>query len=306
MPNRFLNNIDSLEELPQKVKELLLNLIKNFEEIETDDGDFANEDNLSEAFCKLCKYFLKNDSFAYLFLLTHLEDDLHKIAGYDRNEALKYYGLIDDFNADLFKNRKIDYSKFCYTLQCFDIYFDAFKNQSSIPEELSMCIQLLDEMYWFNDYKYETLKCKIDRKIRLILNEYIHSYLSTFPDEYFDDEKYADSLEENLICDCTKADYKRFDSTLDYETYKELLDLLNSNKYIYLSCSFDKNLNGSTYYYRTSNNEVQIGDEVIVLVGNSNTKRHAWVVNKEYFTKNNLPLELERTKEILQKVEDDD
>lgn len=68
---------------------------------------------------------------------------------------------------------------------------------------------------------------------------------------------------------------------------------------IYCSVSFDGN---KTYYYTTDDESIEIGDQVIVPVGASNTELTGEIEDIEYFLPENAPFPLERTKEIIRKV----
>ena len=289
MSNHFLDKVDNLEKLPKKVKELLLALIKNFDACDLDDDYWDKQAELVEAFSNLCKYFLGNEQSYYYFLLTELEDNFLKFTGYNKRIALKYYNVLETIYFDILDNKKIDYSNFCDILRQFDRYFTAFKNQIAIPEELSMCIQILDRIFWCNDYEYADLKLKINRKIRLILGQYDHAYLSTFPDEMFDDEEYADDYDDNLIFDDLFSGNNIFNDDI-------------KGCYIYLSCCFDKELEGKTYYYRTNDDSIELEEEIIVPYGSNNNERHAWVANKEYFFAECVPFPVEKTKKVLRKA----
>ena len=70
--------------------------------------------------------------------------------------------------------------------------------------------------------------------------------------------------------------------------------------YIYLSVEFSPD--SDSYYYRTEDDGVMIGDKVIVPVGNHGREAIAEVVNKEYFAYENLPFPLEETKIIIGKI----
>ena len=291
-----LNDIESLDQLPKKMKDLLLNLIqvfdiKNCVYDESEDDYSIEEGKLSEAFCALCKNIVGDNRLVYFSLLNSLEYDLYEQAGYNVKVALKYYRLLSKFAYDIDENKKIDYQKFCNTLYRFDRYFSGFKWQCSIPQELSICLQILDHMFWNSDYSYPELKLKINRKIRLVLSEYNHALLSIISDNDFGDEEYADEFEDQLICD-------------DWNC--ELFDDKGSDDYIYLSCCFNENLEGTTYYYRTKDYDIELGDEIIVPFGIRNIERHAWVVDKEYYFADNVPLAIEKTKEILKKVDNEE
>ena len=86
-----------------------------------------------------------------------------------------------------------------------------------------------------------------------------------------------------------------------------MTDILNSNFYYklfprkneYNYCSVVFSDGSKSYYYRTEDLSIDIGDKVKVGVGNDNIETVAKVVKIECFTEENLPLALEKTKTIL-------
>lgn len=73
---------------------------------------------------------------------------------------------------------------------------------------------------------------------------------------------------------------------------------------IYCSCSFDDG--GKTYYYRTTDQSIEEGDYVVVPVGPDNCEKTVYVEEVEYFKVDEVPLPIEKTKEILRTADDDD
>lgn len=100
----------------------------------------------------------------------------------------------------------------------------------------------------------------------------------------------------------TIADFVSFYGLLgeifDSNTYKRGV---KSDEFIYCSCEFDSA--GKTYYYRTEDDSISVGDRVVVPVGNDGKERIVEVVSIEYFPKNQLPLPLEKTKVIIRKID---
>lgn len=287
MKDNFLEKIDSLEKLPAKVKKLLLQLIKNFEKEKAYDDYWDKQKEVIDAFSELCKYFLGDVESYYHFFLDEFDEKFLRLTGYNHKIATKYCNFLEKLRDDILNNQKIDYSRFCHILQRFDRYFTIFKWQLTIPETLSHCLQILYDTFWDTDYKYIDLKMKIDRKIRLVLVQYDHSCLSKYPEDAFKDEEYCDEYEENLI-------FEGFPNPVFYDDIKK--------DHIYLSCCFDKELEGETFYYRTVDDSIELGNEIIVPVGKDNIQKHAWVANKEYFFTECVPLSIKQTKEIICKV----
>jgi hypothetical protein len=77
-----------------------------------------------------------------------------------------------------------------------------------------------------------------------------------------------------------------------------------NGEYIYCSVEFDGGL--KSYYYIADEDGIEIGDHVVVPVGNDGRRTVAEVVAVEYFTEENVPLPLDQTKHIIRKCTDDD
>ena len=60
-----------------------------------------------------------------------------------------------------------------------------------------------------------------------------------------------------------------------------------------------------TYYYLTDDDSIEIGDSVLVPAGKDNHEGIVEVVNIEYFSEENVPLPVEKTKKIIQKCIED-
>lgn len=74
--------------------------------------------------------------------------------------------------------------------------------------------------------------------------------------------------------------------------------------YIYCSVEFDEGY--KSYYYIADEDNISVGDYVIVPVGKDNHHSAAEVVKVEYFVEEDVPLPLERTKHIIRKCTDED
>ena len=84
---------------------------------------------------------------------------------------------------------------------------------------------------------------------------------------------------------------------LNSKIYQKILP--RENEFIYCSVIFSDD--GKSYYYRTNDLSVDIGDLVIVGVGDDDNETIAKVVKIECFTEESLPLPLDKTKVILGK-----
>lgn len=73
--------------------------------------------------------------------------------------------------------------------------------------------------------------------------------------------------------------------------------------YIFCSVSFEED--GKTYYYIAEDDEISVGDFVIVPVGKENHESFAKVENIEYFGEDNIPFPLDRTKKIIRRFHGD-
>lgn len=76
------------------------------------------------------------------------------------------------------------------------------------------------------------------------------------------------------------------------------------DEYIYCSVTFDEGY--KTYYYKTDDDSIKVGDLVMVPAGNDNHLAVVKVVNIEYFQEKNVPLPLSKTKNIVRKCTDED
>lgn len=74
--------------------------------------------------------------------------------------------------------------------------------------------------------------------------------------------------------------------------------------YIYCSVVFEEGQ--KSYYYLTEDDSIKIGDFVIVPTGKDNREVVVEVVNIEYFSEDNVPLPIEKTKRIIRKCMDED
>lgn len=70
-------------------------------------------------------------------------------------------------------------------------------------------------------------------------------------------------------------------------------------------CSCEFEYGGKQYYYQTNDKSIHIGDMVMVPVGNNGDQKKVRVANIESLDEANLPMELEKIKSIICKVEPD-
>lgn len=89
---------------------------------------------------------------------------------------------------------------------------------------------------------------------------------------------------------------------LDPSIYEKLKR--RKSDYIYCSVSFHTGY--KSYYYLTDDDSIEIGDFVLVPAGKENQETIVEVVNIEYFSEDNVPLPIEKTKHIIRKCTDED
>jgi hypothetical protein len=76
------------------------------------------------------------------------------------------------------------------------------------------------------------------------------------------------------------------------------------SEYIFCSVTFDEGY--KSYYYMTDDDSIEVGDFVLVPAGKDNHEAVVEVVNIEYFSEENVPLPVEKTKRIIRKYMDED
>lgn len=76
------------------------------------------------------------------------------------------------------------------------------------------------------------------------------------------------------------------------------------SEYIFCSVTFDDGY--KSYYYLTDDDSIKVGDFVLVPAGKDNHEAVVEVVNIEYFSEENVPLPIEKTKRIIRKCIDED
>lgn len=74
--------------------------------------------------------------------------------------------------------------------------------------------------------------------------------------------------------------------------------------YIYCSVVFEEGQ--KSYYYLTEDDSIKIGDFVLVPAGKDNHEAVVQVVDIEYFSAEDVPLPVEKTKHIIRKCTDED
>lgn len=93
-----------------------------------------------------------------------------------------------------------------------------------------------------------------------------------------------------------------FGEILDPSIYGKVKRQINNH--IFCSVTFDEG--HKSYYYLTEDDSIEIGDFVVVPVGKDNHEAVVEVVHIEYFSDDNVPLPVEKTKRIIHKCKDED
>lgn len=169
------------------------------------------------------------------------------------------------------------------------------RNSIIATEKLISDWNNLHTEYWKYDYPQE-------REIRildgtqwslLVRYEGCHSLI------YGGDNTYPESWNELL--ELLEIGYDEDD---DYDDYNDKKPKRKSGEFIYCSVSFSKS--APTYYYLTEDENIEVGDRVIVPVGPDNHERIAVVNEVEYFARDNVPFPLDKVKHIIRKCTDAD
>lgn len=74
--------------------------------------------------------------------------------------------------------------------------------------------------------------------------------------------------------------------------------------YIFCSVTFDEGY--KSYYYLTDDDSIEVGDFVLVPAGKDNHEAVVEVVDIEYFSADEVPFPVEKTKKIIRKCTDTD
>lgn len=111
------------------------------------------------------------------------------------------------------------------------------------------------------------------------------------------------------------SDFEEFaDSIFDFMRFYGLGEILNpsvygkakrrQSEYIFCSITFDEGY--KSYYYLTDDDSIEVGDFVLVPAGKDNHEAIVEVVNIEYFSEENAPLPIGKTKYIIRKHTDEE
>lgn len=120
-----------------------------------------------------------------------------------------------------------------------------------------------------------------------------------------------DSYDKNGLPD----DFADFAETVfDFIRFYGMGEILNplfygkakrrQSEYIFCSVTFDEGY--KSYYYLTDDDSIDVGDLVIVPAGRDNHEAVVEVMDIKYFSEENAPFPIEKTKRIIRKCKDDD
>lgn len=93
-----------------------------------------------------------------------------------------------------------------------------------------------------------------------------------------------------------------FGEILDPSVYEKVKRC--KNDYIFCSVTFDEGY--KSYYYITDDDSIEVGDSVLVPAGKDNHTAIVEIVNIEYFSEEEVPLPVGKTKRIIRKCTEDD
>lgn len=158
----------------------------------------------------------------------------------------------------------------------FQIFYYYEKQPGDIDSSL-----IYDE----NDKRSYTCVIEYDNKDPAIIRDFYNKRDLPF---YYD--LFVDALSEILY-------FYGLTDILNENIYQKILP--RKNEYLYCSVVFSDK--GRSYYYRTEDVSIDVGDKVKVVVGDNNNETIAKVVKIECFKEENVPLALEKTKIILGK-----
>ena len=101
---------------------------------------------------------------------------------------------------------------------------------------------------------------------------------------------------------------------LDFMQFYGIGEILNPSVYMkakrktndYIFCSVEFSESGKSYYYTTEDDTLEIGDDVLVPVGNDGHTAIVKIVNIEYFPEDKVPFPLDKAKSIIGKCTEDE
>lgn len=188
--------------------------------------------------------------------------------------------------------------------------------------------ETIEQIKRVNADDFITSTCKAKDKVAKFLDRYdFDSLFSTIagpPDDAIDNP--LESMEYKITITSMRGEQRVVEGSFDkhglpYEWAEfardvrrhiqsyGVQDLLNAflyeqtkrrtSDYIFCSVSFEEC--GKTYYYLTDDEEIEVGDTVMVPVGKDNHESIAWVEEIEYFSEEDAPFPIERTKWVIRK-----
>ena len=103
-------------------------------------------------------------------------------------------------------------------------------------------------------------------------------------------------------------------TVLDFIRFYGLGEILDPSVYCkvkrrkseYIFCSVIFSGGYKSYYYLADDDSIEVGDSVLVPAGKDNHEVIVEVVDVEYFSEENVPLPIEKTKKIIRKCMEED
>ena len=188
------------------------------------------------------------------------------------------------------------------------------------------CVENMEVGYRIS-HKYE-LKWEVEELLDVFSDCDLFSYIEGNPDDVIDDPD--EKKVYRITVDYDDGNQRTIEGSFDRKglpydfgyfaeevnryikfTDSEILDQKIYGKVIprksdYIFCSVIFEEGGKTYFYLTDEDNIHIGDYVIVPAGRDNHHRVVKVVDVEYYAEENVPLPLDKMKHIISKCEDVD
>ena len=186
--------------------------------------------------------------------------------------------------------------------------------------------KITDDWKVYNIYQ---IKDKIDLLLDSFNGKELFSEIEGNPDDIVEDPN--EIKEYKIIIDYRKGPQKIIQGSYDkrglpkdFEDFASLIfsfmklyilgeildpaiyDKIKRRKSEYIFCSVKFKEGYKSYYYLTDDDEIEVGDFVLVPSGKDNHEEVVKVVKIEYYTKENAPLDVEKTKRISKKLSNDD
>ena len=180
---KTIENLDSLEKLPEKVKKALLEMMQCFDEknVKVENMEFFHHKRFAEKFNEICEYFFDN-KMDYLrslkeiweYCLADYRSSSNEYDSYYYKE-IKYSNKLIGYYNKITNNEKFNYDEFASFMNCFYVYFSVYAEPdifSFVSTEFCLCLQILWKIYSYSKYYDIKLKNMINKKIMWVLNRF--------------------------------------------------------------------------------------------------------------------------------------